>query len=661
MTKTKSTKRALLMSALALLMCVSMLVGSTFAWFTDSVTTAGNTIQSGTLKVDLVDKEGKSLAGEVLEFVDQDENDLWEPGCTYTLEEVYVENKGNLALKYTIAINGITGDAKLLEAIEWTIKVDGVTTNLEDLNGFLLPNTKTGAIVLTGHMKEEAGNEYQGLTVEGISISVFATQDTVEKDSFDEMYDDITLVASADALKAAIAEGKNVMLTADVAVDADETITVPAGAKIFMDLNGKTLSASSDKTSGNVELFVVKGEMTVFNGSATIKAAVDQNWNAMSTLFTVTAGGVLNIKDASIDNLGGTDMAFGVHLNNWGEATLNVDNSTIASTYGAIRLFNAGYDMNNVNVTNSTLIGKMALWVHNYIGDLDSTKHSDEAIKNRINVNFMIDEPVEGVAAEDASNLKAEANNVYVGSIMYGFDTHRYYYSTNKAVVAATQDAFNKAISGGAETIYLASGNYTMPTTSGDVTIYGNEDTVITVNKPTANKVTLDGVTVVGSGYTTGIQHSNTVVYKDCVLKGTQCLYADKVVIENCVIDLTATADYIWTYGAKNVEFINCTFNTLGKAILIYNEGADLVTNVSVKGCTFNATQTALASGHPAAAIEIDSSLATNGHYTLVTENNTVDSDFAGEWRIKKSGTDNTTVNGTVYNAVTIDGSSVTY
>ena len=60
MTKTKSTKRALLMSALALLMCVSMLIGSTFAWFTDSVTSAGNTIQSGTLKVDLVDAQGNS-------------------------------------------------------------------------------------------------------------------------------------------------------------------------------------------------------------------------------------------------------------------------------------------------------------------------------------------------------------------------------------------------------------------------------------------------------------------------------------------------------------------------------------------------------------------------------------------------------------------------
>ncbi len=203
MTNTKSTKRALLMSGLALLMCVSMLIGSTFAWFTDSVTSAGNTIQSGTLKVDLVDEDGNSLEGKVLKFVDQDENDLWEPGCTYNLQKVFVANKGNLALKYEIAINGITGDAKLLEAIEWEITVgEGEkkqTKTLSELNGFLLPNTQSDALVLSGHMKESAGNEYQGLTVEGISISVFATQYTYEKDSFDEKYDELATYMNKNA------------------------------------------------------------------------------------------------------------------------------------------------------------------------------------------------------------------------------------------------------------------------------------------------------------------------------------------------------------------------------------------------------------------------------------------------------------------------------
>lgn len=193
MTKMKSTKRALLMSALALITCVSMLVGSTFAWFTDSVTSAGNTIQSGTLDVDLVDAVGNSMAGQVIEFKTADNRAqnqiLWEPGCTYETKPVFVVNNGNLALKYEIAINGITGDAKLLEAIEWTVTVGETKTELAALKGTLLAGEKSEAIVLSGHMKEEAGNEYQDLTVEGISITVFATQLAHESDSFDNQYD----------------------------------------------------------------------------------------------------------------------------------------------------------------------------------------------------------------------------------------------------------------------------------------------------------------------------------------------------------------------------------------------------------------------------------------------------------------------------------------
>ena len=101
MTKTKSTKHALLMSGLALLMCVSMLIGSTFAWFTDSVTSAGNKIQAGTLKIDLelLDKTSgawNSIKEDKTALFDYD---LWEPGYT-EVKILKVENEGSLALKW---------------------------------------------------------------------------------------------------------------------------------------------------------------------------------------------------------------------------------------------------------------------------------------------------------------------------------------------------------------------------------------------------------------------------------------------------------------------------------------------------------------------------------------------------------------------------------
>lgn len=67
-----STKKALIASVLSLVLCVSMLVGSTFAWFTDTATTSVNTIQAGRLQVDIVNKAGLSLKGSSMSFVNSD-------------------------------------------------------------------------------------------------------------------------------------------------------------------------------------------------------------------------------------------------------------------------------------------------------------------------------------------------------------------------------------------------------------------------------------------------------------------------------------------------------------------------------------------------------------------------------------------------------------
>ena len=188
----KATKRALLTSVMALVMCVVMLVGTTFAWFTDTASTAVNKIQAGNLKVDLEmqkpDGSWVSAEGQTLTFKTKDnraaDKILWEPGCTYELPKLRVINNGNLALKYTIEITGINGDAKLNDAIDWTI------------GDITLGNTFTSLDVgvskeftIKGHMQETAGNEYQGLSINGVGITVFATQDAVEYDSHDNQYD----------------------------------------------------------------------------------------------------------------------------------------------------------------------------------------------------------------------------------------------------------------------------------------------------------------------------------------------------------------------------------------------------------------------------------------------------------------------------------------
>ena len=194
MNNSKMTRRALFTSVVAIFVCITMLIGTTFAWFTDTASTAVNKIQAGTLDVALeMSTDGtnwETAEGKTLTFKTADnraaDQILWEPGCTYELPKLRVVNKGNLALKYKIQITGIQGDAKLNEVIDWTI--NDAAINLTEVN---LPAGQTGdAFTIKGHMQETAGNEYQDLTIDGIGITVFATQDTVENDSFGKTYDE---------------------------------------------------------------------------------------------------------------------------------------------------------------------------------------------------------------------------------------------------------------------------------------------------------------------------------------------------------------------------------------------------------------------------------------------------------------------------------------
>ena len=188
MTSSKSTKRALVSSALAILICVAMLIGTTFAWFTSNASTAVNKIRAGVLDVDLemftdgtywVSAKGKTLTFQNKDNIATDQI-LWYPGCTYELPQLRVVNRGNIALKYKIEITGINGDAKLSEVIDWTI--NGVAIDLTE--GHLAAGQPGTAFTIEGHMRDTAGNEYQNLTIDGIGITVYATQDNVENDSY---------------------------------------------------------------------------------------------------------------------------------------------------------------------------------------------------------------------------------------------------------------------------------------------------------------------------------------------------------------------------------------------------------------------------------------------------------------------------------------------
>lgn len=228
------TKKSLVLSCLSMLLCLTMLIGSTFAWFTDNASTGVNTIRAGTLDIELQMKDANgrwvSAEGKTLDFVKAPEAEneaiLWEPGCTYELPELRLVNNSNLALKYKVLISGIKGDAMLNEAIDWTIQLGGQDLAIGEEMHWLPTVDTTKAFTISGSMKEDAGNEYQGLSIEGISITVVATQDTVEHDSNGNQYDagaeypDPVVVSEPtnDAFAAAVASVEN-----------GGTVVLPAG------------------------------------------------------------------------------------------------------------------------------------------------------------------------------------------------------------------------------------------------------------------------------------------------------------------------------------------------------------------------------------------------------------------------------------------------
>ena len=208
MNNRRQTKRALLTSIMALVMCVVMLVGTTFAWFTDTATANVNTIKAGNLDIALEMKEGNgwvNAEGKTLQFKkagNTNQELLWEPGCTYELPALRISNNGNLKLKYKIEITGIeqgraavAGAPDLNDVIEWTIDNDGnpiddtATVKEYALDAKVGTTVDSDTLTIKGYMKKEAGNDYQGLTIDGVAITVYATQMTGEWDSNQNDYD----------------------------------------------------------------------------------------------------------------------------------------------------------------------------------------------------------------------------------------------------------------------------------------------------------------------------------------------------------------------------------------------------------------------------------------------------------------------------------------
>ena len=245
MTKKYSTKNALLSSIIVLVMCVSMLLGTTFAWFTDSVTSANNVIQSGNLDIVLEYWDGDSWE-DVAGKSDILTNKLWEPGVT-EVAYLRVANAGSLALKYQLGINILSetagvnaaGEEFLLSDYLMFGVIDGVNgeTGAYDNRNEAVADVESAEklskgynksstmaprselyLALVVYMPETVDNvaNHNGTDIPEINlgINVVATQMAAENDSFGNDYDEdanlvTTVVTNTEEFVAALATAKN--------------------------------------------------------------------------------------------------------------------------------------------------------------------------------------------------------------------------------------------------------------------------------------------------------------------------------------------------------------------------------------------------------------------------------------------------------------------
>ena len=314
MTNRKSTKRALRGSVMAMVLCLAMLVGATFAWFTDTASTGVNKIQAGNLDIELqyatkwdangVPTKWENAEGKTLPFLvnggipAEGTQILWEPGCTYMLPELRVVNKGNLAVKYKIVVTGLEGDTGLLKVIKFTYKTGEETFDM-NTEGHLTANGGASKVItVSAHMDEAAGNEYMNKTLEGVKFTVYATQDTVESDSFNNTYDENATypVVNVTELKEALTNGGVVAVTEDIQTN---NIEDTAAARIVI----------SQPTTLNLEKKIITPDNMGNNSSNFVALYVNAG-------TTINAG-----KDGGIDT--GVNGGYGINVREGATVTIN--------------------------------------------------------------------------------------------------------------------------------------------------------------------------------------------------------------------------------------------------------------------------------------------------------------------------------------------------
>lgn len=414
-------------------------------------------------------------------------------------------------------------------------------------------------------------------------------------------------------------QGKNIKLDADINFFGNEVKGIGfsgtfdgQGYKMF---NMTLLPGGSDYSNGLFQGDASSGDITVQNLTIENVTAASSNpaHGYVGAIFGDVQNGNLTLENVNVKN---------------------VDLRGVQSVGGLVGFVASGktVNINNCSVDGSKLSNYAVENESGYVAGLVGRPVGTVNVTNSTVTNTTID------AYYAARRGEASIQPVVGGNteLTAGMDVVVKKTSLENAVFVDTPEELAAALSAGNSTIYLTEGEYVIPDAAKRKTVTfigtGNpEDVIVKVVPPTGSYENcdygLDGSNATFEGITITTNSSTYIgyarckgTYKNCIINGTYTLYGESI-FENCVFNVSGNVYNIWTWGAEEIEFTGCTFNSDGKALLLYREAGGTV-NLTVKDCTFN-DKGGLVDAMKA-AIEIGDSPYGEPTYNVTVSNTTV-------------------------------------
>jgi len=370
---------------------------------------------------------------------------------------------------------------------------------------------------------------------------------------------------------------------------------------ITIDLNGKTLNFTTSYMSA-IGANNPDATITIKNGTVTSTGNSATTWNINDVTFANCNYVIENVtfnKEVALTNAGKSVTMNDVTINGTGDyyalwisakgQTVKVDNLKINTSGRGIKIdeqYVGAPAKVTLDISNSTFktAKKAAIMVK-------SVEGADITVSDIDISNVTADKVFAVWVDEDA---KANADKVVVNGALMKVE------GDNAVIGAASTEELANATIGDNATIYLAAGDYIIPSTAKGKTLTikgtGNpEDVKVAVTKVgtggencdyafDGSTVTFESITITTNSSTyIGYARCNGT-YKNCVINGTYTLYGDSE-FENCTFNVSGDVYNIWTWGAPNATFDKCTFNSDGKAMLLYGTQN---TNLKIENSVFN-------------------------------------------------------------------------